>query len=309
MQSRPSLLDWLLLITLVVTWGSSFTAIKIAILDIGPAWLAALRLSIATALMVVFARATGIRAPRTGHEWAISLVLGVAGTALPFALIGWASYHVPSGIAGLMMATNPMLVLVLAIVVLPDEPPTIQRILGLIIGFAGVALVVTGRTGTTQAVHDTGLDLSLLAYGALLLGALGYAINNVVSRRATHMPHATRGYGALLTATPAAIILAQISEPFPALSALSGNTIAAIAYLAILPTWLATLLLYRLIAHTSAGFVAQSNYMVPATAILLGALFLGETLSPAQYAGFALIMLGIAIAENMLRNPARSGNP
>lgn len=206
-----------------------------------------------------------------------------------------------------MMATNPMLVLLLAIVALPDEPPTRNRIGGLVVGFIGVALVIAGRADPqmfllpTSPMTQVEFDWTLLAYLALLLSALGYAINNVVSRRAVSMPHATRGYGALLTATPSAIILAAISEPFPNFAAMHINSLGAILYLAILPTWIATLMLYRLIAHTSAGFVAQSNYLVPATAILLGAWMLGEQLAPVQYLGFGSILLGIGIAENLFK--------
>ncbi len=293
---------------LVIIWGASFVAIKIAITDITPAWLAAARIFIATILMIVYARLSNIRPPEGTAEWGVALVLGVIGTSLPFALIGWASMFVPSGIAGLMMATNPMLVLLLAISALPEEPPTPNRIAGLIIGFFGVAMVIAGRGDpdfslpAATPLPQAGFDWSLLAYLALLLGALGYAINNVVSRRATNMPHATRGYGALLTAAPSAIILAALSEPFPEFFTMNINALGAIVYLAVLPTWIATLILYRLIAHTSAGFVAQSNYLVPATAILLGAWILGEQLALIQYVGFGLILLGIGIAESLFNS-------
>lgn len=306
MPTRPSLFDWFLLFVLVVTWGASFVAIKIAIVDITPGWLAAFRLIIGTALMAFFARMTGIRAPSGTYEWFIALILGVVGTALPFTLIGWASLYVPAGIAGLMMATNPMLVLLLAILLLPEERPTLARVIGLIIGFAGVALVIIGRPGAVASgALEIGTDFSLLAFVALILGALGYAINNVVSRRAVSMPHTTRGYGALLTATPVAILLAFLTEPFPGTISLQG--MGATLYLAILPTWIATLILYRLIAGTSAGFVAQSNYLVPATAILLGAIMLGEKLGMLQYAGFFTILFGIAIAEGLV--PLKRSRP
>ncbi len=304
---KPSILDWLLLIVLVVTWGASFVAIKIAILDIGPAWLAAFRLLIATILMMIFARSSNVRLPRGKKEWLIAAVLGVIGTTLPFTLIGWASYYVPSGIAGLMMATNPMLVLILAIVFLPEERPNRARVAGLLIGFFGVALVIAGRSGGLEFDQGKnanllfGLDATLLAFIALLAGALGYAINNVVSRRAADMPHATRGYGALITATPAAILIAAISEPLPGVVSISS--LGATFYLAIFPTWIATLILYRLIDKTSSAFVAQSNYLVPATAILLGAIILGESLGTMQYAGFITILVGISIAEGVFLRP------
>ncbi|MCF6326395.1 MAG: EamA family transporter [Devosiaceae bacterium] len=307
MNNTYSFTNWALLFALVIIWGASFVAIKIAITDITPAWLAASRILLATILMIGFARLTNIRAPSGRAEWGVALVLGVIGTTLPFALIGWASIFVPSGIAGLMMATNPMLVLLLAIFVLPDEPPTKTRIVGLLVGFLGVAMVIMGRAAPqvslpiSNTLTTPGFDWTLLAYLALLLGALGYAINNVASRRAANMPHATRGYGALLTAAPSAIILAALSEPFPDFFAMHINTLGAIFYLGVLPTWIATLILYRLIAHTSAGFVAQSNYLVPATAILLGAWLLGEQLAPIQYLGFGIILLGIGIAENLLK--------
>lgn len=306
MKNTSSLTSWLFLILLVIIWGASFAAIKIAIVDIGPAWLAAVRLVIATLLMIGYAKIVNIRPPQGAYEWRIALILGIVGTSAPFALIGWASLFVPSGIAGLMMATNPMLVLILAIVLLPEEPPTWPRILGLTIGFIGVALVIMGRTLAPQTdISTPQLDFSLIAYGALLLGALGYAINNVVSRRATSIPHATRGYGALLTATPAAIIFAALSEELPNISNFHMESVSAIIYLAILPTWIATLLLYQLIAQTSSSFVALSNYLVPATAIILGALMLGEQLTILQYMGFGAILIGISVSQGLLRRKAK----
>ena len=304
MKQRRKITHWALLLLLVTIWGGSFVAIKIAITDIGPAWLAATRLFIATLLMILFARARGIRRPTGAHEWHIALVLGIIGTTLPFALIGWASYFVPSGIAGLMMATNPMLVLILSLTFLPEESPTWPQILGLIVGFLGVAMVILGRSAAVQMqVENIQLDTSLIAYGALLLGALGYAINNVLSRRTTSIPHATLGYGALLTATPAALLIAALSEPFPDISGFKTDSYIAIIFLAVLPTWIATLLLYKLIAQTSSGFVALSNYLVPATAIILGAILLSEQLAPLQYLGFAMILLGIAVSQGLLKAP------
>ena len=307
MANTSKLSNWILLILLVVIWGASFVAIKIAIIDIGPAWLAAARLGLATLLMIIYTKIFKIRPPKGAYEWGIASILGIIGTTLPFTLIGWASMYVPSGIAGLMMATNPMLVLLLAIVLLPEEPPTWPRTIGLVIGFMGVAFVIMGRTLPQPVTADMPqMDFSLIAYGALLLGTLGYAINNVVSRRATSMPHATRGYGALLTATPTAIIFATLSEGFPNVFNFQMESTLAIIYLGVLPTWIATLILYQLIAQTSSSFVALSNYLVPATAIILGALILGEQLTTLQYLGFGAILVGIGVSQGLIKGKRKA---
>jgi drug/metabolite transporter (DMT)-like permease len=290
---RP--LDWLGFAGLVLCWGGSFAGIKLAVADFGPYWLAAARLGIATALMIGFALIAGIRLPRGRREWAQLTAVGLLGTAAPFILIGWATQHVPSGIAGLMMAFNPILVLMASVILLPEEKVTPLRLTGFLLGFAGVSLVIIAR----EPIPLDALGGGLAPFIALLLGSAGYAANAIGGRLVRTIPPMTRVYGILIVATIATTIAAALIAPPP--STIGWSALFGVLYLGSFSTFLAYLILFWLVARTSAGFVAQSNYLVPATAIVLGAIMLGERLHPLQYVGFLVILGGVAIAENIFR--------
>jgi drug/metabolite transporter (DMT)-like permease len=289
--TAPTSLDWLGLGFLVLAWASSFSVMKIALTDVGPYWLAAARISLGALVFILIAMATGAPLPR-GRQWLAGVVLGLVGNTFPFVLIGWATLFVPSGTAGLMMATNPILTMLIAIVLLPEERVTAGRIAGLALGFAGAALVISGR-GAVIA----GPDVSLAPYLALLGGAFCYALGTVSARRYGDIPPLQRAIATLVVAAVGAIILAVLVEPLPV--SVSAPSWAAVIYLGLFPTALATMVIFWVVDRTSAGFLAQTNYLVPVGAVMFGALLFAEQLGWRQYAGLAIILTGIAIAERV----------
>lgn len=106
--SRTSLANWLILLALVLMWGSSFAVVKLALESVGPYWMAGFRIGVAALLLGVISTVQGKRWPRGRYEWGVVTALGLAGNAVPFVLIGWATLYVPAGTAGLMMATIPI---------------------------------------------------------------------------------------------------------------------------------------------------------------------------------------------------------
>lgn len=297
MFSRKTALNWSALIGLVLIWGLSFAVMKLALETIGPYWMAGSRIMLAALLVGILCIIMKVRPPLGWQEWAIVTLLGITGSSLPFILIGWASLYVPSGTAGLMMATSPILVMLLSIVALPEEKATPLRIAGLMLGFTGVIMVITGRTGV--AASSTPTSASLWPYIALLGGAACYALNTIFGRKFLSIPVMTRSFGALVTGGITALAYAAVFEPFP--TEISVKSLTAIAYLAIFPTALATMGVFWLLSRTSAAFVAQSNYLVPVSAIMFGAILFAEQLGWMQYTGIAIILAGIAIAERIWR--------
>ena len=294
--------DWLGLASLVFMWGSSFVAIKVAVDHMGPMWLVSIRLVIAAICMIAFARWQKIRLPQGWREWRAMLFLGSFGTAVPFILISYAVPYVPSAVAALMMATIPFQVLLFSLVFLPEEKATAVRLLSLFIGFAGVTAIIVG---SASAKPDVGI--SFIPFALLILATSGYASNGIVSRRMLEMPAMTKSYGTLLVATGTAILCALIFEPIPANISWQGWTSAA--YLAIVPTWAATIVYYRLVDKTSAAFCAQTSYLIPIVAIALGAMAFSEQLSPLQFAGFFAIIFGLLIAEGVIKRKRRHRIP
>jgi drug/metabolite transporter (DMT)-like permease len=118
---RP-LSHWLALAFLVLAWGSSFALTKIAVLSVAPIWMPAARITIAAMILIIALKARGGVVPRGLTNWVWFLWLGATGTMLPFFLISWASLYAPSSLVGILMATNPLIVLVLVHLFLPDEP-------------------------------------------------------------------------------------------------------------------------------------------------------------------------------------------
>ncbi|MBA3689760.1 MAG: DMT family transporter, partial [Chloroflexi bacterium] len=138
MANRP----WLVpaaFILLGLIWGSSFLWIKIAVDEMDPATLVAYRVSLGAVAMLIYARLTGERLPRTVRELVPMAVLGLIATALPFFLISWGEQYIDSGTAAVLNSLTPIFSLILAGTILRTESVTLVRVLGLVTGFAGVA--------------------------------------------------------------------------------------------------------------------------------------------------------------------------
>jgi len=294
--------DWIWLASLVFMWGSAFIAIKIAVEHLGPLWLVTIRLIIASACMIAFAKWQSIRLPKGWREWKAMLFLGSFGTAVPFILISYAAPFVPSAIAGLMMATIPFQVLLFSLIFLKEEKATSVRILSLIIGFAGVAAIIAGSGDTQQSQ-----SIVIVPFVLLIIATTGYATNGIISRRMIDMPAMTKSYGTILVATGTATIGAILFEPLP--TSISWEGWASAAYLAVIPTWAATVVYYRLVDRTSAAFCTQPSYLIPIVAVVLGAIIFGEQLSPMQFGGFFAIIFGLLIAEGILKRRKRRRLP
>lgn len=294
-QQSRTLGDWILLLFLVLVWGSSFVSIKYIVEYISPIWIAAMRLIIAAILMGLFAFWRKIRLPNTKKEWIACAAMGVLGTALPFMLINHATQFLPSSIAGLMMATVPIQVMLLSLIFLPEEKATPLRILGLVAGFLGVAAVILGNKNQEAATAA----FSILPFILLIMATSGYASNSLISRRVLDMPAMTKSLGVLIFAALSATFCALIFEPVPNTPNLGAW--AALLYLALLPTWATTIVLYALLDRTSAAFVASSNYFIPAASIIFGTVLFKEQLSIPQFIGFGVILLGVGISEGVIR--------
>lgn len=283
--------DWAALAALVAMWGSAFALTSIAVAGMAPVWVAALRITLGAVLLWIVMRARGEVLPRERASWAWFAWLGFTGNVAPFVLISWAQQTIPSSLAGILVALMPIMVVVLANVLLPDEPLTRRKAFSFVFGFIGVVLLIG-----PAALGDFSLDgMRILAELAVLLAAGGYALNAVTARLAPAVPAFVLGAGVLLAAAPQALLIALCLSPAPGLA--SAATWTAVVLLGIFPTALATALLYPLLRRAGAGFVATSNYYVPCFAVALGVAFMGESLNAFDYAGFAVILLGVVIAQ------------
>lgn len=285
-------LEWMLLVALSVLWGGSFFFVGVAVDEMAPLTIVALRVGLAALALNALVLLLGQRMPYDPTVWVAFFCMGLLNNMIPFTLIVWGQGHITSGLASILNATTPFFTIVAAHFLTRDEPFTLGRLLGVVIGFAGIAYLF--GTGPEEGpVNRT------WAQAAVLAGALSYALAGVFGRR-----FHTLGCTPLVTAcgqvTASAVVLVPLAlmverfweRPWPGL-----ETWSAILGLALFSTSLAYLLYFRLLATAGATNLLLVTFLIPASAILLGILFLGERLELRDLAGMGLIGLGLAAID------------
>lgn len=287
--------EWGLLVLLSVLWGGAFFFVGVAVPEIPPVTLVALRVFFALPFLwaLLFFRRAALPV-RPGVLLAFVL-MGVLNNAIPQVLIAWAQGTVPAGVASILNSTTPLFTVLLAHVLTHDEKMTPRKAVGILLGFGGV-VVMTGA----EALE--GLGLSVLAQGAVLVASLSYALAAVYGRRLAQHGIApleiTVGSitGAALVLVPLALVVETpwtLATPgLPALGAVLG--------LAVLSTVSAYLLFYYLLDRVGASNASLVTFLVPVSAVVLGYLFLDERLESRHEVGIILIALGLAVIDGRL---------
>jgi drug/metabolite transporter (DMT)-like permease len=299
-RTRMNRSDWTILLALALIWGSAFFFISVAVHAIPPLTYVWLRLTIAAAGLWLFLWWKGDRIALPRSVWGSMLLLALLNNALPFALFGWGQTHIASGLASILNATTPIWGVVVAHVFTRDERMTPAKIGGVLLGFGGVATMI----GPTL-LSNIGTDA--LAQLACVIASLSYALAAVWARRFRKMGlppmTVTTGQltaGALMMLPVALVIDRPWTEAFPGFGPL-----AAISALALLCTAFAYVLYFRLIDRAGATNALLVTLLVPPTAIVLGAMFLGEALAPQDFLGLILIALGLAGIDGRLLSALR----
>jgi len=285
---------WPMLLTLAAVWGASYFFIKVAVDEIAPAPMMAVRTSLAAAALlgyVVWRFGRSRAASELRAAWRHALVLGILNAALPFWLIAWGEQHIDSGLAAVVQASVPIFNALLILRFLPHERLTRVQALGLAIGLAGVA-IVTG-------IHPDGGSLAIVGALAVVLSSLSYAAGGVYGQRAvsgTAGPVLAAGsmFVAAVVLTPVALF--QLPDAAPSLEAT-----ASVLALSLLGTALAQLILFRMLALHGSARLSLVTYLMPGFALVYGALILDEAITAATLAGLALILGGVALASGALR--------
>jgi len=290
MPRAPHYGDWISLLALTVLWGSAFLFNELALASFSPSILVGGRILIAAAVVYGYLRATGESLPRPGRAWLPMFMLAVFGNVLPFHLIAWAQLHISSSLAGILMAIMPLFVLTLAHFFIPGARMTPSRLAGFVVGFAGVIVVIGPE-------FIRGVEGNTALYGtfAALAAALSYSTSAIYAHRLGSGDPVKRSAGMLIVASMLAAPTALLD--LPAASAPSLASVAALIVLGLLATGFATLLYFRLVQGPGPTFISFANYLVPAWAVIAGALFLDETLSISVFLGLALILSGIGLSE------------
>ena len=291
-MSASLLTRWSLLLALVAMWGSAFLFVKLGVATVPPATLVAGRIALAAVVLTAMVLAAGVRLPPWGRRWRPIAVLALLGNVVPFLLISWGQQFVDSSLAGILISAMPLGVLVLAHRFVPGEHLTARRVTGFFTGFAGVVLLI----GPAALAGLGGAAAAMFAQLALVGAALCFAGNSVYARLTVREDFLAAAAAVMIVATAVSVPLAlAIDRPWTL--APSATSVAAIAWLGVGPTAVATIVYFRLIALAGPSFMSLVNYLSPVMALVLGVGVLGETPGANAYLGLALILSGIAFAR------------
>lgn len=294
-QAAMGPVEWALIVLLSVIWGGTFIFIELALTGLPPVTLVTVRLLMAAAGLHLYLLFTGHRLPLEPRLWAMLVVLGIFNNVVPFNLINFGQTQVNASLASILVATTPIWGVLIAHMLTRDERMTPGRAAGVLLGFAGVA-VMSG--------HDAleGLSYGVLAQLALIGAGLSYAFSGVFAKRATGLPPVVIATGQLTASAILSVPLAFALEDPLALPVPSAMAIWATVALALLCTSAAYLIYFRVLAKAGATNVLLVTFLIPVSALMMGMGLLGETLEPKHFLGMALIGLGLAAIDG---RPAR----
>lgn len=312
-QKTMTASDWALLAVLSIVWGGSFLFVGVAVRELPPLTIVALRVVTAASALLLILKLMGVDLPRTRQVWAAFLGMSILNNVVPFTLIVWGQSHIASGLASILNATTPLFTVIVAHYLTVDERLTGQRLAGVIVGFVGVAVMI----GTAAFAS---LDASILAQLAILGAALSYGFSGVFGRRFKTMgiPPLATAAGQVTVSSAILLPTALIFDRPWTLAMPSTGAILSLAALGLVSTAFAYLIFFRLLARAGATNVGLVTFLIPVSAILLGVLVLGETLAMRHVAGMALIGAGLILIDGRVlsalntrsgvKEPAPRGN-
>ncbi len=310
-----SLALWLVFGALSAAWGSSFLFIKIGLEEgLPPLTLVTFRLLIAVAFLSIVLRLTRGRLPRQRATIYRLAALGLINVAIPFGLITWGELWIPSALASILNGLVPLFTIVIAAVLLRDEPITANRLAGLVIGFVGAALLLSPQLATADPTVDS--TMMLLGELAVVVASLSYAFAAVYIRRTISgkplVDDPIRGPRPLTpveTALPQCVsalaiigVMALVFERPDGAFVVPPTLPAwfAVGWLGIIGSGIAYLLFFRLISAWGATRTTLVTYVMPVVGIVLGVLVLGERLDAAEVIGAGLVIGGLVLANSSM---------
>lgn len=290
--------DWVLLVTLSLIWGGAFLFNEVALVDLGPLTVVLGRVGFGAVALLIWLYGSGGRLPADARVWGAFLVMGVLNNVIPFCLIVWGQVTIDSGLASILNATTPLFIVVFAHVVTEDERLTPARLAGVLLGLAGVAVLI----GPALLLN---LGDGVLGQIAVLGAACAYACAGLYGRRLRGLPPLVAAAGMVmcsaLVMAPIALIAEAPWRTTPGVAALG-----AVAGLSVLGTAMAYWLYFRILRTVGATNLMLVTFLIPVSAVLLGALVLGERLEWTAFAGMTLIFAGLAAVDGRVISLVRT---
>jgi len=280
---------WFVFILLGAIWSSSFLWIKIAVQEVSPITLVAFRVLFGLLFSIIVITIQRTQIPRDFKSWLPFLILGISNVAIPFFLISWGEQAIDSGIAAILDSTVPLFTIVIAHYLLHDDKMTWPKVSGLLMGFAGVVVLMSKDIGSTIG--------PLLGQLAVVVASMFYAGSSVYARKSTQEASGLiRGAGPLVSSTAVMWIAAfTVEQPFkiPQLPI----TWIALLWLGVLGSGFAFILNYYLIHEIGPTRTTMVTYIFPLGGVILGVIFLHEQITWQVIAGAVLIIASLAVAN------------
>jgi drug/metabolite transporter (DMT)-like permease len=286
-------LVWAAILVLYVVWGSTYLGIRIAVDSIPPFLMAAARFLLAGGLMLVFATVARRRLVRlpTVREWRDSAIVGTMLMAGGMGLVAWGELTVPSGIAALMIAMMPVWVAVFGRVFLGERLPLLTAA-GIGLGIVGVAILVGPSVAVDRSLDPAGVL-------ALLVSPVSWSLGSLFSAHRARLPDdpiVATGAQMLTGGVALTAISVAIGEPAAfRLEDVTGDSAIAFAYLTVVGSLIAFTAFAWLLRHAPLPLIATYAFVNPVVAVFLGAVVLGEVITPIQLVAGAVIVAGVAV--------------
>jgi drug/metabolite transporter (DMT)-like permease len=281
---------WPLILLLAAMFGASYLFIKVAVEDIPPAAMTEIRVLVGGLLLLGYLvwRMGGARAvSELRAAWRASLVLGIINGAVPMGLVAWGETHIDSSVAAIAQSTIPIFTFLIAARYLPHERVGPRRIVGVAVGFAGVAVLAGFDTETSWwAIAGT---------LAVVISSLSYACGGVYGQlQIRDIPGPVLATGNMLAA---ALVLAPLTILDPPTAVPRATALLGLLGLILIPTFAGQLLLFRILRLYGSRKLSIVTYLMPAFAVVYGAVLLDEPVTAAIVAGFTLVLIGAALAS------------
>ena len=284
--------EWGLILILSVIWGGSFFFVGVAVKEMTPLTIVLCRVGFASMILLAVVWLTGKKMPASAGVWGTFFVLGALNNMIPFSLIVWGQTHIDSSLASILNATTPIFSVVLAHLMTREERLTTNRMAGVLVGWVGVAVLI--------GIESLGgFGIQVLGQLAVVGASVSYACAAIYGRRFKAMDPVVVSAGMLCGSTVMMLPMALIVEQ-PWHLAPGAATWAAMLGLSAVSTSLAYIIYFRVLAVAGATNILLVTFLIPASAIFLGVMVLGERPGWNAFGGMALIFLGLIAIDGRL---------
>ena len=277
-----------ILISLI--WGSTWLAIKLGLDSIPPFYGVAFRFTIALFFFVIILKVRGEHPPFDRNALKVYISMGLLSFSIPFGMIYWAEQFVPTGLASVLFAIYPFVVAILSHLFLEDEKMNPRKILGIVFSFLGVVVIFWGDIG--------GEHISIIGMAAVLFSTALQAISLIVTKKyGRGISSVSLSFGGIAFGLPVMYLMAFVLDNFSAIR-LDLNGVGSLVYLATFGTVVTFTIYYSLLKKIEVVYLSFVSFITPMIAVILGAVFLNESLSSEIFVGAFLVLSGLLAANS-----------